>query len=95
VGYVLNGTERSANLTVALPNVQQQITNKEILGSLKLTKVDQDDTAKKLSGAEFKLYNSSDVVVATATTDANGVVEFKDLKLGAYTFKETVAPVGY
>ncbi|KUP26062.1 hypothetical protein AWJ19_00825 [Paenibacillus sp. DMB5] len=95
VGYVLNGTERSANLTLAAPNVQQQITNKEILGSLKLTKVDQDDTTKKLSGAEFKLYNASDVVVATATTDANGVVEFKDLKLGAYTFKETVSPVGY
>ncbi|AIQ45579.1 hypothetical protein R70723_06450 [Paenibacillus sp. FSL R7-0273] len=94
-GYVLNSTERDASLTIAVPDVQQQITNKEILGSLKLTKVDQDNAAKKLAGAEFKLYDASDKLVATDISDANGIVEFKNLKLGAYTFKETVAPTGY
>ncbi|MBY0014230.1 collagen binding domain-containing protein, partial [Paenibacillus typhae] len=93
-GYALDSAERSVNITSAV-QIVQQITNNELLGSIKLTKVDDDNTAKKLSGAEFKLYNASDVMVATATTDANGVVEFKDLKLGAYIFKETVAPVGY
>ncbi|OMF83685.1 hypothetical protein BK144_31335, partial [Paenibacillus sp. FSL R7-0273] len=87
VGYVLNDTVRTVNVTLATPNVQQQITNKEILGSLKLTKVDQDETTKKLAGAEFKLYDASDKLVATDISDANGVVEFKNLKIGAYTFK--------
>ncbi|WP_042200133.1 SpaA isopeptide-forming pilin-related protein [Paenibacillus camerounensis] len=94
-GYVLNDTERTLSITASVPDVQQQITNKEILGSLKLIKVDQDNAAQKLAGAEFKLYNSSEAAVATGVTDANGEIVFSALKLGAYTLKETKAPAGY
>ncbi|OMF19245.1 SpaA isopeptide-forming pilin-related protein, partial [Paenibacillus sp. FSL H8-0259] len=65
------------------------------LGSLKLIKVDAADATKKLAGAEFKLTNSSKIVVATKTTNANGEIVFDDLKLGTYTLEETKAPAGY
>lgn len=51
---------------------------------------------KKLEGAKFDLTDMNNNVIATATTDANGVLTF-DVALASGTYKlvETAAPAGY
>ena len=95
-GYELNSTEFPVTIDSAVQKVLTPITNKEILGSLKFVKVDQDDVTKKLAGAEFKLYDLDGNVIRTGTTEIiTGELEFTDLKLGSYVLKETSAPAGY
>ncbi len=58
-------------------------------------KVDKDNNAVKLQGAEFTLYNSEDKELAKGTTDAAGEVTFAvEYEDGMY-LKETKAPNGY
>src|SRR5699024_4688479 len=72
------------------------ITNTLIKGSVELTKVDKDDKNIVLSGAEFKLIDSDgNTIHEGLTTDKNGKLVVKNLKLGAYQFVETKAPNGY
>ncbi|WP_218918887.1 SpaA isopeptide-forming pilin-related protein [Paenibacillus borealis] len=94
-GYDLDSTERTITINSKAQQILAPITNKETLGSIKLVKIAEGNAARKLAGAEFKLYDSSKNVVATAITNVNGEIEFKDLKLGVYTLQETVAPTGY
>ena len=63
---------------------------------LKITKTNEH--GKVLKGAEFTLYSDKECtkVVDTQTSDENGVLSFKDLKVETtYYFKETKAPKGY
>jgi len=62
-------------------------------GSIKLKKT--DSTGKPLLGAEFGLYNTSGNLVRTAVSQANGIVEFKNVVYGRYTIREVAAPDGY
>ena len=48
-----------------------------------------------LAGCEFTVKNESGTVVATLTTDADGVAETGLLPFGTYTVQETGAPAGY
>ena len=64
--------------------------------SLKLTINKTDSkTGANLSGAQFSLYNSSNQLVDTKTTDSNGQITFSGLEPGRYTVRETQAPSGY
>lgn len=64
--------------------------------NLKITKTNEH--GKALKGAEFTLYSDEGCknVVDTQTSDENGVLSFKGLKVETtYYFKETKAPKGY
>ncbi|WP_169084649.1 collagen binding domain-containing protein [Paenibacillus sp. PL91] len=65
------------------------------IGSLKVEKVDADDTSIKLSGASFELTRNSNGKKSSGTTNAAGELEFGNLRYGKYTLKETSAPAGY
>lgn len=63
---------------------------------LKITKT--NEKGKVLKGAEFTLYSDKECtkVVDTQTSDENGVLSFKGLKVETtYYFKETKSPKGY
>ena len=63
-------------------------------GNLSITKTDAD-TGEKLAGAVFTVKNSAGTVVATITTNANGVATATGLTIGSYTVTESTPPTGY
>lgn len=65
--------------------------------SIKLTKTGEGADSKALKGAEFSLYNTSDLTkdIAVETSDVKGIVEFDNVSPGSYIIKETKAPEGY
>lgn len=66
-------------------------------GGLKIIKVDSEDNAVKLEGAEFTLTRNSNgqQVGGVAITDTNGEAAFTNLKYGQYTLKEITPPGDY
>ena len=60
---------------------------------IRLTKLDEK-TKEPLAGATFELYQQGNLI-ASGTTNHNGVLEFLDLDAGWYTVKEVSAPDGY
>ncbi|MGM9950302.1 MAG: collagen binding domain-containing protein, partial [Lysinibacillus sp.] len=73
------------------------VTNKRILGTLTVIKVDEDNGDAALAGAEFTLYNkkTGEAVGDPQITGEDGTVTFSDLAWGTYQVKETQAPTGY
>ena len=76
--------ELTSILEVSLP---------ELNGSIKVLKSDQYNTP--LQGVTFELRDTSGKVLQTKQTDANGVIEFKNLKIGKYVVAETSSLNGY
>ena len=67
--------------------------------NLKLVKVDKDNTAKTLEGAEFKI-TLADGTVKTETTNGNGCISIDGIEIveagtDVITIEETKAPYGY
>ena len=90
------------------PGEAAQITNKQVGLDLKIYKKDRND--RKLEGAIFTIRKTDenfenmdqDFGVKTGTSNAEGLVEFKDkdgniinLPEGYYVIEETAAPLGY
>ncbi|MDY5910840.1 MAG: SpaA isopeptide-forming pilin-related protein [Inconstantimicrobium porci] len=87
-------------------NIEIIYTNKAILGSITITKVDEDKSTTKLAGAQFKLEKldakgnidtsfTARTGVTSNNKDIQGVVKFLDLPLGTYKLTEIKAPDGY
>lgn len=71
------------------------VRNEGVRGAVTFTKADEKD--RPLQGAEFTLYTDAACTrsLATATSDANGRVEFTPQPGGTYYLKETKAPQGH
>ncbi|PFC90998.1 hypothetical protein CN272_02715, partial [Bacillus anthracis] len=83
---------------VANEVVKQDVLNEkvkeEITGQLEITKVDANDTNKKLAGAVFEIWKDK-TKIDTLTSDENGKATSKELDPGDYILKEVQAPEGY
>lgn len=100
-GYVLDssdGVVRTLTSIAGEKDIELLFTNTKVTsakGNIRFTKIDKDEDV--LKGAEFKLYKKSapNTAIDTATSDKDGLVEFKDVLVGDYIIKETEAPTGY
>ncbi len=63
-------------------------------GKFSIEKVNELNNSEKLSGATFSLTDEENNTIYR-TTDANGKIDFTDLKPGSYTLKEVEAPENY
>ncbi len=73
-----------------------------VKGKIIITKTDNIDSSKVLSGATFKIEKLNEdnkvdntFTMVEKTTNEEGIVEFTDLKVGKYRITETKAPDGY
>ena len=70
------------------------VKNTRIRGNLEVIKKDKDEDIY-LSGAGFRLFDSTGNQVAEGYTDTSGKLSFKDLLSGEYTYQEFKAPKGF
>lgn len=69
------------------------VTNYHKTTGFSFTKLGWD--GDPLAGAEFQLLDAEGTVVATVTSDIDGLVSFEDLREGEYTLTESKVPTGY
>lgn len=97
-GFAMPTGKASQTAVTVKPSTTATVTVKnDELGQINLTKTDSV-TGKVLANVTFELRNANDItgtVLATATTDANGQLTFKNLAAGNYTVTEKAAPFGY
>ena len=93
-----NGDEQPVLVPVTdttKPVVSGSMTfNSDALGYIEIIKTDADSEAR-LSGAVYKILNSSGDEVARLTTDAQGYAKSDGLATGTYKLQEVTAPSGY
>lgn len=89
-GYVLDSNEYKFEITSEGKLVAVKVVNHYAKGSLKIVKIDTNDTP--LEGVEFDILDESKNVVDHIVTDKDGVATSKELPLGTYFYKETKAP---
>ena len=78
----------------------KQIINKKTVVNIDFEKVDAETNTKKLSGAEFDLYEADTDGKQTGDpikyeSDENGKVSIENLPIGNYVLVERKAPAGY
>lgn len=84
----------SVSLVSSGQTVEVTMTNSRFRAKLVIAKQD-GETKTPLSGAGFRLYDSTGNVVGEGYTDENGQIAFENLKKGSYTYQECEAPPGY
>lgn len=96
-GYKINTQDIRINIGevgVEEPHIEK-IVNEREKGSVKLIKSKKGDSAIKVSGAVYRLYDTNGVYIAEKSTDANGEVIFDNIPWGAYYLQEWAAPDPY
>ena len=100
-GYVILDESRTftVNAETAVSVIEIEIENLLNKVAVGIIKMDSEDKAKRLAGAEFTLYPVENGVVGsalkTAVTNENGLAVFTDLPMGSYRIIETKAPYGF
>lgn len=91
--YINSGVPVSVSITEHGKTYTIEAENEPMTGSLIVRKKDAV-TGAAISGVQFDIYQG-DVLIATMTTDANGVATCNGLKTGTYIVREHALPTGY
>lgn len=103
-GYVLNEALHYVSVTEDEEVIEVELINKLIEGSVRLTKVDAEYPANKLTGAVFELYvdtdkdqklTEKDELVGEIPEISEGIYQTDGLLYGRYFVKEKTAPEGF
>ena len=103
-GFVLSDEEIPVTIGSVENNVEVELVNEFITGSIELTKVDEDYPDNKLTGAVFEVYadkngdgklDDSDELLGEMAELGDGVYQMSDLRYGKYLVRETKAPEGF
>ena len=92
--YVIDPTPIPVEVTENGGTYEIVHTNRRIKGKLEIIKKDSFEPIY-LTGAGFRLYDSSGALVDEGYTDAFGKLSFHDLPHGEYTYQEFKAPKGF
>ena len=86
--YVINKATFDVNVEYN-KSTNQNITNDHKKGNLKIYKVDKDNHKIALGNVQFDLYSEEfQKVIGTYTTDVNGEISIKNLRIGNYKLIE-------
>lgn len=91
-GYIMENETTTFDINSTVK--RNIIVENKKLKTLKIKKINEDNTDIVLQGAEFEIYDSTDALVDTVTTDGTGYA-LKGLDNGNYKIKEIKAPSGY
>lgn len=104
-GYALNEALHYVAVTADEEVIEVEIINKLIIGSVRLTKVDADYPANKLTGAVFELFEDTDkdgkfdekkdTLLDEIPEISEGIYQKDGLTAGGYFVKEKTAPEGF
>ena len=89
-GIIVDNTEYEFEIVEDGQNVIKNMVNYYAKGSLKIVKVDSNNTP--LQGVSFDILDTNGNVVDSVVTDKDGIAASKKLPLGTYYYKETKAP---
>jgi uncharacterized surface anchored protein len=97
--YILDPTPQTltiayANQTTPIVTVASTFANDKAVGSIEVIKLEAEDETP-IEGAIFEVWDESEALVATLTTDSEGKATTGNLPLGTYTVTETFVPAPY
>ena len=103
-GFVLTEETFPVEIKTDKQIIEIEIVNRNIRGTLQLTKVDKDYPDNKLTGAVFEIYqdmngnkklDNEDKLLGEMKEIEIGIYEMTDLRYGGYLIKEKTAPEGF
>ena len=104
-GYVLNEVIHYVSVSFDEQVIEVKLINRLMIGSVRLTKVDAEYPANKLTGAVFALYQDTDgdetfnpekdTYLGELPETSPGLYQMGELLYGGYFVKEVTAPDGF
>lgn len=93
-GYVLTDEKVLFEIKNNGEIVKAKMTNKKILGTLEIIKVDSFDN-KPIPNTKIEIYNDKDELLFTELTNEEGKIIIENLEYGKYYLKEIESAEGY
>ncbi|MGV2875345.1 SpaA isopeptide-forming pilin-related protein, partial [Macrococcus capreoli] len=101
-GFILDNTVHNVLIgndgTITIDNQSisgtYKLINQPILKNVYINVIDGQD-GHPLSGATYQIYNVSNQLIQSATSDQTGKITFSNLPFGNYRMVQTKAPTGY
>ena len=96
-GYVLSDESYPVTVCGDGETITIRTVNEKIRGNITITKIDEEYSENRLSGAEFTVYSDEkcETEIGKLSETEKGVYVLENLEYGKYFLKEIVAPDGF